>query len=139
MRPTELPSALSMSSRKADLNQASSFNSSYKANLLRLKHFVLIRFLDDEMVVPAESQWFGFYRRGQSIDLESLRQNQRLYRVGKAGVDEEDDSGDDDADDDPLGLRKMDAEGRLHFIQVPGGHLQLSLRQYDKLIDEYLV
>ena len=63
----------------ADLNQVASFNSSYKTNLLHLEHLVLIRFLDDEMVVPSESQLFGFYRDGQSVDIEPLRQNQRLF------------------------------------------------------------
>lgn len=116
----------------ADLNQEHSFNASYKRNLLNLKQFVLIRFLDDSMVVPSESQWFGFYKRGQSIDIEPLQRNQRLY------VGQHNDNNNDNDEHDPLGLRQMEAEGKLHFIAVPGGHLQLSGKDIDNLIRKYL-
>jgi len=133
----------------ADLNQEHSFNFAYKKNLLKLKNFVLIRFLADEMVVPSESQWFGFYKNGQSIEVEPLQRHEKLYLARKRChanekksdvIIERDDAveDDDEVDDDPLGLRQMEAEGRLHFIAVEGGHLQLSGRDIDNLIQKYL-
>ena len=125
----------------ADLNQVASFNASYKENLLKLKHFVLIRFLHDSMVVPSESQHFGFYESGQADVVEPLRQSPRLY-LRQAGVDDplRDGGGASIGGvvDDPLGLRQMMADGRLHFVDVPGGHLQMSQDDFDMLIDEYL-
>merc|ERR1712212_1392560 len=103
----------------ADLNQERAFNASYKRNLLNLKKLVLIRFLDDSMVVPSETQWFGFYEKGQSIDIEPIQTNSRLY-VRKINNNNNNNNDDDEVEDDPLGLRQMDVEGRLDFIAIPG-------------------
>jgi len=102
-----------------DLNQEHYFNASYKANLLALKNLVLIRFQDDTMVLPPESQWFGFFKKGQGTELESLQET-KLYK------------------EDLLGLKQMEEEGRLHFISIPGGHLQLGPHHLETLVKNFL-
>ena len=46
----------------ADINQERSPKASYKQNLMKLKNFVMVKFLRDSMVQPRESEWFGFYK-----------------------------------------------------------------------------
>lgn len=38
----------------------------------------MVKFINDTIVVPRESQWFEFYAPGQDTDIVSLR-NSRLY------------------------------------------------------------
>ncbi|KHJ95456.1 palmitoyl protein thioesterase, partial [Oesophagostomum dentatum] len=53
----------------ADINNERDINPDYKRNLLNLKNMLLIKFNGDNMVVPKESSWFGFYKEG---DLDTI-------------------------------------------------------------------
>ena len=91
-----------------DINNAGSIkNETYKKNLISLKNFVMVKFEGDKMVQPIESSWFGFYKSGQGILIEPLRES-RLYQ------------------EDWLGLKTLDKENRLHFLSAPGDHLRFS-------------
>jgi palmitoyl-protein thioesterase len=59
----------------ADINQERVFNETYKTNLLKLKNLVLVKFNQDGMVVPRESEWFGFYKEGQGKELYTLEES----------------------------------------------------------------
>uniref|UniRef100_A0A8C5MI30 Palmitoyl-protein thioesterase 1 n=1 Tax=Leptobrachium leishanense TaxID=445787 RepID=A0A8C5MI30_9ANUR len=85
----------------ADINQERSVNKSYKSNLQALKKFVMVKFLKDTMVIPPDSEWFAFYKPGQSAHIIPL-QNSSLYT------------------EDRLGLREMDKAGKLVFLGVEG-------------------
>ena len=50
----------------------------YKTNLNKLEHLVLIMFANDTMVVPRESSHFGFYAEGQDQRVVPLEQT-KLY------------------------------------------------------------
>lgn len=91
----------------ADINQERSVNESYKKSLMALKKFVMLKFLNDSIVDPAESQWFGFYRSGQAKETIPLRET-ALYK------------------EDHLGLKQMDKEGKLVFLAKEGDHLVMS-------------
>ncbi|XP_060083382.1 palmitoyl-protein thioesterase 1-like [Ylistrum balloti] len=91
----------------ADINQERTKNATYKANLQKLKNFVMLKFTLDEMVQPRESEWFGFYKAGQ--DKEVVPLNETLMYT-----------------EDWLGLKTMDTEKRLHFLSYPGDHLQFT-------------
>jgi palmitoyl-protein thioesterase len=91
----------------ADINQERHINTSYKENLAKLKNLVLVKFENDTMVEPRESEWFGFYKPGQSSELFSLQESD-LYKQDK------------------LGLKTLDEQGRIHLLSVPGEHLQFS-------------
>ncbi|KAM6173264.1 palmitoyl-protein thioesterase 1 [Erethizon dorsatum] len=91
----------------ADINQERSVNESYKKNLMALKKFVMVKFLNDSIVDPVSSEWFGFYRSGQGKETIPLQET-TLYT------------------EDRLGLKEMDKAGKLVFLATEGDHLQLS-------------
>ena len=96
-------------------------NESYKRNLMKLKKFVMVRFTKDSMVEPPISQHFGFYKDGQAKEVEPLRET-KLYQ------------------EDWLGLKKMDGEGKLVFLDIEDDHLRFSLQWLlDEIIKKYFI
>jgi len=104
----------------ADINQERSPKASYKQNLMKLRNFVMVKFLRDSMVQPRESEWFGFYKDENIHEIETLQQS-RLYR------------------EDLLGLKEMDQQGKLHFLAVDGDHLQISDTFLEMLINKFII
>ncbi|KAM8975958.1 palmitoyl-protein thioesterase 1 [Pelodytes ibericus] len=103
----------------ADINQERNVNESYKRNLQALEKFVMVKFLQDTMVVPADSEWFGFYKPGQSKEIIPL-QNSTLYT------------------EDRLGLREMEKAGKLVFLGVDGDHLHITDQWFNEKILPFL-
>ncbi|XP_006886564.1 PREDICTED: palmitoyl-protein thioesterase 1 [Elephantulus edwardii] len=103
----------------ADINQERGVNESYKKNLMALKKFVMVKFLNDSVVDPLESEWFGFYRSGQGKETIPL-QKTTLYLQ------------------DRLGLKEMDNAGKLVFLATQGDHLQLSEEWFNAHIIPFL-
>ncbi|XP_061597086.1 palmitoyl-protein thioesterase 1 [Cololabis saira] len=91
----------------ADINQERGINETYRKNLQQLEKFVMVKFLNDTMVDPVASEWFGFLKAGQAKETETLQESQ-LYKQ------------------DRLGLAAMDAAGKLVFLATEGDHLQFS-------------
>jgi len=89
----------------ADINQEREFNQQYKDNLLKIKNLVLVLFTKDSMVVPRESEWFGFYHEGQDKTMYTMEES-KLYR------------------NDTIGLQTLDKQGRLFRLSVEGDHLE---------------
>lgn len=95
-------------------------NNTYKANLASLNAFVMVKFTQDSMVQPRESEWFEFYAPGQDTEIVPLR-NSTLYQ------------------EDWLGLAKLDTAGRLHFLEVDGDHLQFTVPWFlESIVQPYL-
>lgn len=63
------------SSFLADINNERSVNAAYIKNLQKLENFVMVKFEKDTMVQPIETEWFGFYKPGQSKEIESLQES----------------------------------------------------------------
>ncbi|XP_075460584.1 palmitoyl-protein thioesterase 1 [Ascaphus truei] len=103
----------------ADINQERSTNESYKRNLLALEKFVMVKFLKDSMVDPADSEWFGFYRPGQGKETITLQESV-LYT------------------EDRLGLKEMDKAGKLVFLSADGDHLQFTEKWFKEKILPFL-
>jgi len=82
-------------------------NSTYKENLLSLNHFVLVKFLNDTVVVPRESEWFGFYQTGQDKVVVAV-ENTTLYT------------------EDWIGLKTLNENSQVSFIGTIGDHLQFT-------------
>ncbi|XP_067640056.1 palmitoyl-protein thioesterase 1 [Eurosta solidaginis] len=87
------------------INNEVYINRTYIENLNKLKKFVMVMFLNDTIVQPKESEWFGFYVPGQDKDIRPLEQ----------GIAYED-----------LGIKQMDEDGKLAFLSVEGDHLQMT-------------
>lgn len=87
-------------------NEGESKNKTYKLNMMSLNRFAMVKFNNDSMIQPTESQWFGFYDK-DGKNIIPLRES-RLYK------------------EDWLGLRYLDEQRRLDFIQIDGDHLRFS-------------
>lgn len=103
----------------ADINQENVKNETYKTNLMKLKNFVMVKFLQDTMVQPKESEWFGFYKSGQDMETYTLQESP-LYT------------------EDWLGLKEMDAAGKLHFLSCDSDHLQFNDTYFNDMLLPFL-
>lgn len=90
------------SSFLAVINNEVQYNPSYVINLNRLKRFILVKYERDASIVPNSSTWFGFYD-----------QNGVEYSVERTAAFER------------LGLKSLQANGKLFFLLSPGGHVYL--------------
>lgn len=106
----------------ADINNENEpRNTTYKTNLMKLENLVMVMFTEDKMVEPKESEWFGFYKAGQAKELLALNETE-LYT------------------EDWLGLKAMDQQGKLHFLEMVGDHLQIDMDVFKKnIVDKFLV
>lgn len=104
----------------SDINNEIQINEAYIANLQNLKNFVMIKFENDTVVQPVETEWFGFYKPGQSVELETLQES-ALYI------------------EDRLGLKQLDENNKLKFLAHPGNHLKLEWSWFEEnVIEPYL-
>ncbi|XP_068965810.1 palmitoyl-protein thioesterase 1 [Bombus flavifrons] len=105
----------------ADINNERYINETYKENLQRLHTMVLVKFTNDTIVKPTETEMFGFYKPGQGSLIQTLEQSD-LYR------------------EDRLGLKMLHDSGRIHFLNVHGNHLQFTEDWFvDNIIKKYLL
>ncbi|XP_026738246.1 palmitoyl-protein thioesterase 1 [Trichoplusia ni] len=104
----------------SEINNEVFINTTYIENLNKLEHFVLVKFNNDTIVQPRETEWFGFYEPGQSEKMLTLQES-KLYL------------------EDRLGLKKMEKDGKLVFISAEGDHLRFSDKWFIKnIITPYL-
>ena len=94
-------------------NELELFNDQYKNKMEALENFVMVMFNQDEIVVPKESAHFRFYRPGQDVEVLALEES-RLYQ------------------DNLIGLKTLNEQGKLHFYAVDGKHVQID---YDWVAD----
>jgi len=103
----------------ADINQENKVNDSYRVNLMKLQNFVMVKFSEDTMVDPKDTEWFGFYKEGQAKDCHTLQES-TIYT------------------EDRLGLQEMDKAGKLHFLAAKGNHLQFTQEFFNEQILPFL-
>lgn len=109
-----------MSTFISPINNELKINRDYIRNLQQLNKFILVKFTNDTVVQPRESQWFGFYAPGQDKKILPLRETS-LYL------------------NDNLGLQQMDKEGKLVFLESEGDHLQFTDEWFKREIVPYLL
>jgi len=104
----------------ADINNEGPLkNTTYRDNLAALDNLVLVKFTEDTIVDPKESEWFGWFSPVDHSTLLSLRDT-KMYM------------------DDWIGLRSLDESGKLHLLSVEGDHLQLDQKSLDDITDKFL-
>ncbi|XP_010449616.1 PREDICTED: palmitoyl-protein thioesterase 3-like [Camelina sativa] len=91
-------------------------NSTYKDRFTSLHNLVLIMFEKDDVLIPKESSWFGYYPDGDNSTILPP-QKTKLYT------------------EDWIGLKTLDAAGKLRFVSLPGVHIQIT----DEEVIEYVV
>ncbi|KAN0041862.1 hypothetical protein ACTFIV_004412 [Dictyostelium citrinum] len=94
-------------------------NQTYKDNLLSVNNFVLGEFLADTIVIPRESELFGYYAPGQDNVILPMEKTD-LYI------------------EDWIGIQQLDNEGRLIKISCPGNHLQFTDQWFNQNVIPYL-
>lgn len=67
----------------ADVNNERAKNKTYIKNLLNLNNFVMVKFNNDTMVEPVETEWFGFYKPGQSSEVVTLQESDLYIKVSR--------------------------------------------------------
>ncbi|KAL6175849.1 hypothetical protein ACLB2K_052488 [Fragaria x ananassa] len=95
-------------------------NSTYKERFSSLENLVLIMFEQDNVLVPRETSWFGYYQDGAFNSIVGPQQTD-LYT------------------EDWIGLRTLDEAGRVKYVSVSGGHLGISKSDMKKHVVPYLV
>lgn len=98
-----------------DINNDGSFNATYRQHMASLNSFAMVLFENDTMVVPRISEHFGYYAPGQDQEEVPLQETD-LYKQ------------------DLLGLKTLDAQGKLLFMSTPGEHLQFTMQWFDENI-----
>ena len=92
----------------ADINnEGGARNASYAVNMRRLENFVMVKHNEDSMVEPRISEHFGFYEQGSDTEKVPLQET-RLYS------------------EDWIGLRTLDEEGKLIFMELDTDHLSFT-------------
>ncbi|KAK6162640.1 hypothetical protein DH2020_002481 [Rehmannia glutinosa] len=95
-------------------------NSTYKERFSSLENLVLIKFEKDVILVPKETSWFGYFPDG-SWETVLPAQQTTLYT------------------EDWIGLKTLDEAGKVKFVNVSGGHLEISYGDMKEYILPYLV
>jgi len=90
-----------------NLDRSSPLQKQYKDNIVRLQNMVLVMFLKDEMIVPKESEWFGFFPENNGTYVQPFNESDWYKK-------------------DTLGIKTLYDSNRLKFLSVDGGHLQIS-------------
>jgi len=101
-------------------NEKEDKNSFYKDRMLQLDNFVMVMWEGDTTVIPRETSHFEFYNPGQENDILPLAESS-LYQ------------------EDWIGLKTLDEEGKLHFYTVPGNHVQFDYDWIAENIVPYLM
>ncbi|KAK9667976.1 hypothetical protein RND81_13G025400 [Saponaria officinalis] len=94
-------------------------NITYKNRFSNLANLVLIKFESDTVLVPKETSWFGFYEDG-SFDKILPTKETNWYK------------------EDWFGLKTLDEARKIHYVSVPGGHVEISWSNTIQYIIPYL-
>ncbi|KAI4338786.1 hypothetical protein MLD38_023799 [Melastoma candidum] len=95
-------------------------NATYKERFSSLQNLVLIMFEQDKVLIPKETSLFGYYPDGTE-DVVLPAQETKLYT------------------EDWIGLKTLDEAGKVQYINVSGGHLDISEIDMKKYILPYLL
>ncbi|PVU94702.1 hypothetical protein BB561_002335 [Smittium simulii] len=102
--PNELERYLEKSIFLPDINNELLINQTYVDQIKKLEKLVLIHFMHENVLDPKKSSWFSFY--GSDNEVISLK-NSTLYK------------------DDRLGLKYLDENNRIDFLEIPEMHASL--------------
>ncbi|CAH1412202.1 unnamed protein product [Lactuca virosa] len=118
--PTDLDAYREACKFLPKLNNEFEKNATYKERFSSLQNLVLIMFDKDLVLVPKESSWFGYFPDGAWEPILPVQET-RLYI------------------EDWIGLRTLDEAGRVTFVNVSGGHLDITDDDMKKYVVPYLV
>jgi palmitoyl-protein thioesterase len=104
-------------------NEGATKSPAYKASLAALNSMTLVKFMNDTVIDPRDSEWMGFYAVNNKAVIQQMRDTDG-YKA------------------DWLGLKTMDGAGKLSFVEQPGQHLHIDQALVTKTVlpalDNYL-
>jgi len=114
--PLDIPTYLKANRFLPDINnERTAKNGTYKKHLTSLNALVLAQFEYDTVVVPRESEWFGRYENGNVNKLLTMEETIEYQQ-------------------DWIGLKTLNDAGKIHFLSIPGNHMQLTMDWFTKNI-----
>eukprot|EP00667_Euglena_gracilis_P016435 EG_transcript_17203 len=117
--PMRIPQYLAANPFLPDLNNELPVkNATYRQNFIKLRRLILVKALRDTMVLPKDSEWFGFYADGSTSQVLPMLFTRWFM-------------------EDSFGLLTLDNAGRVFFESTPDDHTQFSVDQLLRLVDLY--
>jgi len=116
--PLRIPQYLAGNTFLPLINNENAVNQTYAKNFQSLDQLVCVKALQDTMVIPNESEWFGFYQDGSIQNVLSM-ESTAWYQQ------------------DLFGLKTLNMTGRFDTKVTPGDHLQFTQQFLMELLDEY--
>ncbi|CAG9331899.1 unnamed protein product [Blepharisma stoltei] len=103
----------------ATLNNEKSLNTTYVTGMQNLDNLVLVKFTEDTIVDPPDSEWFGYFEN-DSHHLVPMNQTTDFHQ-------------------NLIGLQQLYAQEKMHFIPIQGNHLQFTEAEFTQLVLPYLL
>ena len=101
-----------------ELNNEKNFNQTFKDNFASLDSLTLVKALNDTMVYPNDSEWFGFFKDGSQKEKVAMKDTD-LYK------------------NDNFGLKTLDEAGKITFYSTEGDHLSFGEAFLLEMCDKY--
>jgi palmitoyl-protein thioesterase len=102
----------------AKYNNVLKNNAAIKEKISALDALVLIMFSKDTMIEPKETAHFGFYKDHTKKEIVAMKDSV-MYS------------------EDWIGLKALDAAGKIHFHEFEGEHLQISMAEIKSIVIPY--
>jgi len=99
-----------------DINNENKVNPDYTKRMESLNKMVLVKASSDSMVIPNDSEWYGFYKDNSS---DKWTMEESPYY-------------------DLFGLKTLNEAKKIDFYTTPGDHLQFTQAFYFQMADKYL-
>eukprot|EP00300_Choanocystis_sp_HF-7_P005405 c14064_g1_i2.p1 GENE.c14064_g1_i2~~c14064_g1_i2.p1 ORF type:complete len:247 (+),score=41.30 c14064_g1_i2:795-1535(+) len=99
-------------------NEGDHSNSTYKEHMTSLNRYVLVKAERDRTVIPAESEWHGYYQWGNMSNVIPMRMTEEYLS-------------------DAIGLRTLDEQHKVVFLKTPGGHVHVTGEFFEELLYRY--
>ncbi|XP_010677096.2 uncharacterized protein LOC104892791 isoform X5 [Beta vulgaris subsp. vulgaris] len=116
--PNNIPSYLENSKFLPKLNNeiANERSSIYKERFKSLENLVLIKFDNENVLIPKETSWFGYYQDHSFRCVLPVRETKLFV-------------------EDWIGLKALEEAGKVTYVTLPGDHLAIS----DDGLKKYIV
>jgi palmitoyl-protein thioesterase len=100
-------------------NERETKNDGYKQKFAALERLVLIKYNNDTVLSPIDTEWFQFYTAGKKGEILPIEQTP-LYA------------------EDWIGLKSLNEAGKVKFVAQDGNHLS-HLDMDDPLVTDYII
>ena len=116
--PNDMEGYLKSSRFLAEANNEVHFDQARKDSWLSLNHCMFIKWMNDTVIIPRESSWWGEYKPDFNI---VSRFDTRVYK------------------EDLIGIRTLEEQGRAEFVEILGDHMDNILENLNQTVFPVLI